>query len=349
VEGLKFGVPVGGTWEEVRPSIRERRIPKGAKVLRKAMFSRHMDTLIGALEGSVRFLGKQRSTAYWMGVTGHAFRICVVDSLGVDGPMKVEVPRMLPLYEHFGYSIHLISAQEGTSDFRDKQQEAWDVIRESIDWGVPVVVRFGPFFWLVKGYHPKREEYYLSAFMPRLEEPVGMDELGMDQRVGGLEVLVLGEPREVDSTAVERRSLEFAVAHARFKDASGGRYHRGFSAFEHWITDIEGGRISEGFGPAYTAVVVTEARGYAGVYLNEIAEHYPEETAVYLREAVHGYGMEVERLKKVTEVFPLMSRREQVNIENPEERQQVVGWLREALSWERKAVKALEEALAAMP
>jgi len=200
--------------------------------------------------------------------------------------------------------------------------------------------------------------------MPGLETPMEMDELGMDGGLGdwgmsqgleGLEVLILGEQQAVDPTVAERRSLRFAVDHARSEDEAagaskpGGRVHCGFGAFQRWMTDIAEGRISKGFGPAYTAAVVAEARGYAGLYLNGIAEHYPEEVAARLREAAYSYGMELERLKKVAEVFPLMSRQKQVNLGDPEGRQQVAGWLKEALEWDRKAVKALEEALAMMP
>lgn len=350
VQGLKFGVPEGERWEELHPPVGEREILRGAKVLKGIRFARHLDTLMGSLEGSVRFLGEERPAAYLMGVTGHAFRISVADSLGVDGPMKVDLRGMLDLYQSLGYTVRLISAQEGAADFRVKQQEAWDAIRGSIDRGVPVVARFGPFFWIIKGYHPERECYYTSALMRGFEEPVAMDELGMDQGVGGLEVLLLGEQQTIDPKVVERRSLRSAVDHARSKDEPGRRYHHGFAGYARWTADIAGGRMSAGFGPAYTAAVVAEARGYAGVYLNGIAAYYPEEVAIRLREAVHGYGMEVERLKQVVEVFPLMSsRQEVVDIGDPKVRQKVVGLLREALEWERKAVEALEGALAAMP
>ena len=358
VWGLKFAVPEGETWAELRPPTRGREVPKGAKMLKEAAFARHFDALMGSLEGCVRFLGEERSTAYLMGVTGHAFRISVADSLGLDGPMRVDLPRMLNLYRSLGYELRLISAREGDPDFRTKQQEAWDTIRASIDRRVPAVARFGPFFWIIRGYHPKKERYYTSAFMPSLEAPVEMDELGLDGGLGdwnmlqgsaGLEVLIWGEQQAVDPKVAERRSLRFAVDHARSEDDLEGRVHRGFGAFERWMTDVVEGRVSKGVGPAYTAAVVTEARGYAGLYLNGIAEHYPEQVAARLREAAYFYGMEVERLKNVTEAFPLMSRQEQVDLGDPEGRQQVAGSLREALEWERKAVKALEEALAMMP
>ena len=364
VWGLKFAVPEAEAWAELRPPTRERKIPKGAKMLKEVVFGRHLDALMGALEGCVRSLGEERSAAYLTGVTGHAFRICVADSLGLDGPMRMDLHRMLDLYGSLGYSLRLISAREEDPDFRAKQQEAWDAIRASMDRGVPAVARFGPFFWIVKGYHPKRECYYTSAFMPGLEAPVEMDELGMDGGLGdwgmsqgleGLEVLILGEQQAVNPTVAERRSLRFAVDHARSEDEAAGaskprgRVHCGFGAFQRWMADVAEGRISKGFGPAYTAAVVAEARGHAGLYLNGIAEHYSEEVAVRLREAAYSYGMELERLKKVAEVFPLMSRQEQVDLWDPEGRQQVAGWLREALEWERKAVKALEEALAMMP
>ena len=80
-----------------------------------------------------------------------------------------------------------------------------------------------------------------------------------------------------------------------------------------------------------------------------MAGHYPGEVAAQLREAAHGYGMEAERLRKVAEVFPFMDPQEGVDLEDPEVRHQVVGWLKEALEWEREAVTALEEALAMMP
>jgi len=360
VWGLKFTVPASPTPEdavltELAADSEEQRIPPGAKVLEGARFVRHFDTLIGSLEGCLLSLGGELSPPRLIGQTGHAFRICVSDSLDLRGPTMLDLQSMVTLYEGLGYEVRYIHGREEDPDFVDRQQEAWEAIRASIDRGTPVVGRFGSFFWMINGYHPQQEEYYISAFMPSLEEPVGLFELGRMERTGGveygaLEVLILGRRKSVDPAAAVRGALQFAVAEARRHTEPGNGYCRGFKAFEHWLEEIERGRVSHrGLGPALTAGVVMERRSYARPYLQEIAADVPGDVAARLQEAGRCYAEEVAYLGKVAARFPLMGSGEPIDLEDPVQRKEVVALLQEAYKWECRAVEQLEEALAMLP
>jgi len=351
VWGLEFTLP-----RSEAPAAQEKRelafempgeeIPEGGKMLEQARFMRHFDLLMGSFEGCIRFLDEDFSPARLMGSTGHAFRICVSDSVGPDGPGMVDLPAMLDLYRNLGYEIRHISATVDAPEFPARQQEAWEAIRESIDRGTPAIARFGAFFWVVKGYHPKREHCYISGFMG--VEPADMADLGAEAEIGppGLDVLVIGAAQKVDPAAAAHKVIRFAVEEARRRPE--GRYHHGLDAFDHWMAELEAGRVEEGFGLAFTAGVVAERRAYAGQYLREVAPHFPEKAADRLREAGRCYDTGRESLDKVAAMFPLMGG-EWADLEDPENRQQVVALLQEAQAWERQAVERLEEALAMMP
>jgi len=353
VWGLKFSVPAGPTpagakVAELAVSRGDDAIPADARLLDGVRMERYRDSLIGALEGCLRFLGEEPSPARLRGVTGHAFRLCVADSLDWDGPVRVDLPTMVDLYAHLGYRIRVISAAADAPDFTAQQQEAWEAIRASIDRKVPVIADLGWSYRLVHGYHPRKEQYYTagSRWGPRQVE---LDELGVSERgEGGLNVLLLEERQPVDPRAAERRSLRFAVAEARRQDEPGSPFHHGFSGFEHWIADFEAGRIDGRFGPALTAGIVAEARTFAGEYLREIAPHYPGGVAARLREAGEHYDKEVAYLDKVAELIPYRGI-PQVDLEDPQAREEIGELLRQAYAWERKAIESIESALAMMP
>lgn len=335
VRGLKFFVPGGEKVREVRPTA-VGRLPEGAKVIRKARFVGRANTLIGALEGAFRTLGDTLSPAWAMGTSGQAFRTTIADSLSEYGPGSLDWDEALPLLRNLGREVRLIYAEPGDPDFGRKQEEAWEAVRASIDLGAPAVAKLGPFFWLIKGYHPEEKVYYISASASYFEEPVEADALGED---GGLAVLIIGRKVKVDTTRALKESLRFALREARRRAPEGSRVFRGLEAIKRWADMLESGRFSPGFGPGYTAVVVSEARSFASIYLESAAVFLRSEA---LREASRLYGREAEKLGRIRRVLPIMR---EPKVPSSDELMKAADLVREAEGLEEEALRALGRVL----
>ncbi|MEW6752180.1 MAG: DUF362 domain-containing protein [Candidatus Latescibacterota bacterium] len=337
VETLELAVPRAGT-----------QIPAGAVLLDSARFVRSFDLLIGSLEGCLRGAGEPVSPVQVMGGTGHAFRLSVADSLRLDWAAQTGLTESLALYEGLGHEVRCVTAAADDPEFPDRQQEAWAAIRASIDGGMPATARFGPFYWVVKGYHADREQCFISTFMAGTEA-VELADLGMgsDEGPGGLEVLILGATRPADPRETARRALDFAVGEARA--APHGRSHRGLDGLDHWVRELEAGRLGDAFGLRLTAGVTAQRRAQAGPYLRETAALFPDPAAGLLRGAAACYEAEAERLAQVAAMFPLLGAPEPAaDVADPEARARAAGLLREAREWEARGVAQVEEALGGM-
>ena len=337
VRGLKFFVPGKEEVREVRPPSTGR-VPEGAKVVRDARFVRRANTLIGALEGAFRALGDTLSPVWAMGASGQAFRTTIADSLFEYGPGNLDWEEALPLLRNLGREIRLIYAEPGDPDFGRKQEEAWDAVVRSVDEGVPAVAKVGPFFWLVRGYHPEEKVYYISAYASYFEEPVEAEALGED---GGLAVLIVGRRVKVDTTEAVLESLRFALREARRRAPEGSQVFRGLEAMKRWADMLESGRFSPGLGSGYTAMVVYEARRFASMYLKDVATLFPE-GAKDLREASRLYGREAKKLGRVRRILPIMREPE---VPSPDDLRRAADLVREAEELEEEALRALGRVL----
>jgi len=354
VWGLKFTVPVSdapvaAAGGEIRVEEEDdQEIPADAEILEGVTVPRSNDRLLGALTGSLNFLGEELSPTRLMGVSGHAFRFSMADSLGYSGLWRIDLEEMAELYANLGYQVRAITATEGDADFVRKQQEAWEGIEASLARGVPVVARLGWGHRLIVGYHPKKEQYYAVSSRGGVSQ-YEIDELGAsDGRWGGgLEVLLLGEKQPVDPRVAERLSLQFAIAEAHRPDVPGTPYHNGFRAYECWIADVEEGRVDSERRLGYANGLLVEARTAAGEFLKEMATHYSGKTADRLKEAGECYDREAGFLGELAEIFPYRGRA-QVSLEDPQASTKVASLIREAYTWEQKGVALLEEALSGM-
>ena len=90
--------------------------------------------------------------------------------------------------------------------------------------------------------------------------------------------------------------------------------------------------------------MVTEARRHAVAYLDEIGGNYKGEAAQSLQQASSSYSKALDSLTKLSQMFPLMGPGRPADIGDPQVRKQAVDLIKEALKWEREAIRALESA-----
>lgn len=174
-----------------------------------------------------------------------------------------------------------------------------------------------------------------------------MADLGTDDELGGLDVLIIGEPRPADPTSTARRVVQMAVEVARSQPK--GPIYLGLDGYNHWAEEIENGRAWRGFGVRLVSGVIVARRAHAAPYLRQIAPSFGTEVAAQLEEAANCYEKEMGPLGELGEMFPIMGRSEkEVDLKDPEARKNVIALIHQAREWEEKAVEHLEEALALM-
>ncbi|MDA0336642.1 MAG: DUF362 domain-containing protein, partial [bacterium] len=357
VAGLQFRAPAGDVALAAGPkelTVEERdgqQIPDDAIVLEGATVPAGDESLLSALAGALQHVsGEELSQTWLMGVSGHAFRFRMADSLDYTGPTGVDLAEMSHLYANLGYDVQAIQAAREDADFTGKQLAAFEAIGASIDRGVPAIARLRWSHDLVVGYHPKREHLYTISSWGGSLEPSALDALGesIHGSVGGLEVLLLGDRHPVDERFAERASLEFALAEAHRADELGSPYHNGFQGFEHMAADVESGAVYSNRSLAFTVGVLLGARTAAAAYVRDISAKYTPQAAEHLVAAADSYDLEVEQLTGLAEMFPHQGR-PAGDISDPEVAQQAASRVRQAYRWEQQGVESLAQALAAMP
>lgn len=225
-------------------------------------------------------------------------------------------------------------------DFADKQKEAWDKVRQSIDAGTPC---YGweleqAEFYVITGYDDTGY-YYNGPGIDGEKGPKPWEELG-DSNIGIVEVYGLkpGQPPDYGKTVKE--SLEFALKHARDPgEWVHNGYHTGLEGYDVWIDTVEKSEAT-GIGMAYNAAVWTECRALGLKYLDEAKARLDYSVTPLLEQAIQSYFPVVDSLSRVVELFPMMPPND--GIEESERYKQALEQLKKAREAEEIALDSLE-------
>ncbi|MFC1526383.1 DUF362 domain-containing protein [Candidatus Latescibacterota bacterium] len=351
VAGLYFTVPaardqqVQEATELAAASDESDGVPPGTTIIDTVSVGRSGDSLTGVLEAAHRMLGGNLSPERLRGVTGHAFRMAVGDSLDEDLIAAVDVGGMAELHRALGFEVRVLRAEPGSADLAQRQEEAWGTIRTSLDSGRPVIVHGGWSYQLVTGYHSKREQYHVVGpwGSPGM---MAMDELGSDRDIG-LQAIALDPAPVGDPQLAERHSLEFAVSQAHATDEPGTGIHRGFAGYEYWIEALEQGWAEHMHDAMEPMEQIGDLRIAAAAYLRALAEQYPTPVAKHLRRAAADYERVVEHLEQGGG----RRRGGGGDYDAQRERQEMrklAGRVRGAYESEQRAIASIEMALEAM-
>jgi uncharacterized protein (DUF362 family) len=346
VSGLKFRMPVAqeaGQAVSV-PAAWDEQDSSKVHTLKGARWIMNPTTVVGAIEGALRAMGdSSRTTSYLMGVTGHAFRLTVSDSLGWDDAGAIDWVEALRLCRGLGYGFEMVSGTESEPGAADKMLAIWTRATRDIDRGVPVLMRVWDYF-LVRGYDPRDDRYLVSAWGEEGEisdQPVSYNEIGSEE-TGEFSVIFIGDRQEVDPRAVEMASFGFAVEQAFSRDQEGGRYSRGLPAYDRWINALVQNAVGNPYAHAYHTVMLEHARKSAADYLDAVGVGYGPPAREHLEKAAEFYRKELESLTLLTSTFGFGPPGKPRSIKEPEKRSQAAEWLKEARRWEEKAARELE-------
>lgn len=320
------------------------------RVLEQVEFVPNWTSLIGALEGALRALGEGYSTAYLMGITGHAFRLNVVETpeglVEPSGPFLIDFDRALALYHAgTGYRFERLAFDRTAPRYDRRVEEVRRRIMRSIDAGVPVIAfdLFLAEYGLIYGYDDRDRVWTVDTMMtaqvgrtlPWAHWPTTDPER--------YNVLFLGK-RERPSPRAVHDALAFAVSYAESGErlpTSTGQAYQGLAAYERWAGAFEVGEPVHLFGNAYTAHVLRAARGDAARFLTELAEQFPA-AAVHLRAAAQAYRQQTLTLSRLTTLFPYPQGGDPAH---PAIRTEAARYLRAALVQEHEAIQHLKQSV----
>jgi len=249
---------------------------------------------------------------------------------------------MTALGKNIGYNIDCVLGFKSIEkDFSKKQKEAWDLVRRSIDAGIPC---YGwemdiPEFYVVYGYDD--DGYYFTG-------PGGVgvlvdegykpwQELGGSE-IGVVEMYSVRPGQAADNAKTVKEALEFALEHAAGKWAH-PNYRAGLAGYDLWIETLEN-RLATGHGMAFNTAVWNECRFFAQHFLKEASERIDGKASPLFEEAIGHYQTVQRNLQQVKELFPFPWGNE---IDDEERCRSAVKYLGNAKKGEEAGLRILEK------
>jgi hypothetical protein len=299
---------------------------------------------LGCIKGCLNYLGINVSGGWLFGGTGHSFIINIAnEKVCPSGPTAWKTEMLFKLGKNLGYENCGVFSFRGQEDFEDCRKEAWELVKKSIDEGIPC---YGweldiPEFYVVNGYDDVG--YYFSG--PCLEEPEmpkPWEKLG-DSDIGVVEMYYVKPAKAVDDEIVVKEAFEFAIKHAEnpqewiFTD----KYKSGPAGYDNWINTLKS-RDVDGHGMAYNAEVWSECRCFAVEFLKEAKKRLDDELAPLFNDAITHYSSVSDNLKKVVELFPFHERKPE-HLEDEESINKAIEALNNAKKSEEKGLETLEK------
>ena len=309
-------------------------------------------TYYGAVGGCLDYLGVELSDAWLYGGTGWPFimdmeaSVEVASSIAWDGlcvnPCQPHCPgTIVRLEPNLGYTVQAVcSCPYGQHRDTDAARErGWNLVRESIDEGVPCLgfELVHPEFFVIAGY---TDEGYLFV-MPEtdggpeaLSGPAPWREVGSCVRWIRFQAIRPGT-RAPDEVVV-REALRTA-SERMSRPPDGGPFVLGLQGYDMWSAALEEGRAS-GFGHRYTVACYAELRTHGAAFLREAKERLPGRADGLLDEAVGHYATVADRLQAARSLHPFKDEEGEL-IQSPEAAQLV----REAGAAEREGFPLLAQ------
>lgn len=252
---------------------------------------------------------------------------------------------MFALGQNIGYDFAgVVSAHKSDIKFPEKQKEAWDMVRKSIDEGIPC---YGweletAEFYVINGYDDIGY-YYSGGGADPIKGPKPWQELG-ESDIGLVEMYSIKPGQPTDDATTVKEALEFALEHSKDKKWILPRYNSGLAGFDKWIETVAKGEAM-GVGMAYNAAVWAECRALGLQFLREARQRLDGSMSPLLDEAINSYSPVVDSLNRLVDIFPFPPDGE---IEDKERIKKALEHLKRAREAEEKGLKSLEKIVAAL-
>jgi len=329
----------------------ERREPyKGGEAMKKELeglrWKRRWVTHLGCIKGCLDYLGVDISWPWLYGGTGHAFVINIHKVVCPSGPTAWHTEMLFRLAPNLGYKAAGVFAYKSASDFAAKQEEAWALVRESLDNNIPCYgweLAFAEYY-VIYGYDDVGY-YYSGAGCDEGAGPKPWQEVG-DSEIGVLEMYNVEPCEPVADAELVKQALAFALEHAESPEKwIYPNYRSGPPGFDLWAEALENGTANR-FGQGYNGAVWAECRAEAVDFLKEAKVRLAGQADLLFDEAIEHYSLVHAKLKALAELHPFVMRgsEEDEELTSPEG----AALVREAATAERKGLAVLETLLTAI-
>jgi hypothetical protein len=252
---------------------------------------------------------------------------------------------MTQLGQNAGYEFKKVVAHKSQDDFSIKQKEAWDMVREAIDKGVPC---YGfeleaPEYYIIHGYDDVGYYYAGPASKPD-NGPKPWQKLG-DTDIGILEVYSVRPGKAADDARTVKEALKFALEYTRGPEKwIFPNYRAGLAGYDTWIDTLEAG-TADGTGMSYNSMVWAECRGLGERFLREASRRLNGAAGTLLQDAADRYGTVYEHLARVAELMPFPPGNE---INDKKRCEKAAAHLRNARDNEKVGLESLEKIVEAL-
>jgi len=303
-----------------------------------------------ALEGILEHLGQPLPRHAVMGLTGHAWHLCLATKGDVvalpSGPADLDWEAMVRRYERTGFRWERFGGELPA-------EAPWDEMRgAAVEWAAGHLDAGRPLIgWdfhlhehgIVYGYDRARAGFLVHDMLTEELGPFVKWEVWPTAAIGKLELFAPVEPVEVDAVEAIGEALETAMAAFDGLDGPPDGQPRGTAALDAWADAFDGETEVDRAGNAYTLVVLQAARMDAAAFLADVADSIPE-LAEPLGTAAASIREQVKALSPLITLFPFPSGGHG-NVANAGLRRAAAMALRRAAQHERAAAEGIRAGL----
>ncbi len=304
-------------------------------------------TAAGALESVLAAAGLELPRHAVMGLTGHAWHLCLASEGGVtalpSGPHDLDWGAMVERYARTGLAWERFGRRAQGAELEEAREEAIAWARSRLDDGKTLIgfdLQLHEFA-IVRGYDEERRGFFVDS---AVSGDLGGFATWSDWPALGI-IELFAPTGESDPDPEE--AVVGALKTALELMAGGGgasAQPRGSAAFEAWAVAFEGTGEVDRSGNAYMLAVLQAARSDGAAFLHDLAEAIPE-LAEPLGRAERAVRDLTQTLSPLLTLFPFPAGGHG-NVANPGLREAAANALRRAAGHERRAGEAIAEAIA---
>ncbi|MGE0601874.1 MAG: hypothetical protein AB7J35_21030 [Dehalococcoidia bacterium] len=306
---------------------------------------------VAALEGILGHLGQPLPRHALMGLTGHAWHMCLGTKGEVSalpsGPADLDWQAMVDRYARTGFRWERFGGElPGEGPWEEMREAAAAWAMGHLDAGRPLI---GWDFHLhehgiVYGYDQDRGGFLVHDVLTPELGPFVLWDVWPTAAIGKLELFAPVEPVEPDPLESIGGALQTALDCFAGTDGPEDGQPRGTAAIDAWAEAFDGDGEIDRAGNAYTLVVLQAARTDGAIFLEDVAESIPE-LANPLTVAAASIREQVKALSPLITLFPFPSGGHG-NVNNAGLRRAAAMALRRAAKHERDAADGIRAALA---
>ena len=276
---------------------------------------------LGAMAGSLRYLGVKCGTMEVGGNSGYAFLVNVArGETCPSGPTALHLKtfrEMVRGTENLGWKLDIYNYEHPYPSVPGNPspneialvRNLFLRIKKEIDERSRPVVLWGlvaPEYGIVKGY--EGESYLVSTFRSlnepgKPEPPIPYHDL---KAAGCIDAFYFKQRLRVTPSKARRESLRRAIDFASGDVAVQKNYVAGPAAFDEWASVLESVDDAHRnyMGNSYVAACVEEGQLLSGQFLKYLAKKSPTKQSRYLLEAMKSYDKGARLMSSFTKMFP---------------------------------------------